>query len=169
MIPGISFFVNDVSYARATDKEGIVLIHGLTQYQPADIRISVSSLSDPLWTPGIAGLRIIPRPGNVPVLEFPVVSTGEISGTVFAREGAESKEASGVVLELVGSKGKVIQKQTTAYDGFYTFAHVPVGDYLIRVTQDISRYIGYLAEKEIHVPPAGAFLDGVNLTLTRLK
>ena len=165
-VPGVGFFVNDVSYPKVTGKDGTVLLEGLTQFQPADLRISEGSLSDPLWIPKRTGIRIVPRPGNVPILDFPIVSTGEISGTVYLKDNTGVREAGGIALELVGVDGRIVQKQTTAYDGFYTFSRVPVGTFRVRLAPPPASQTGLSAvEVPLRIPPEGAFLDGANLTI----
>ena len=162
-IPGVEFFVNDMSYSKPTGKKGTVLIDNLTPFEPADLRVSPASLSNPLWIPAQDGVRIVPRSGNVPVVDFPIVSTGEVSGTVY---DPDNQEATGITLELVDAKDQVLQKQITAYDGFYTFSHVPVGNFHIRVSPIVAARRGYTAsEAQIQIPIEGGFLDGINITL----
>jgi hypothetical protein len=63
------------------------------------------------------------------IVDFPVIVTGEITGTVTRNE----RPAPSVCLELVAANGTVIKTATAAYDGFYNFAGIRPGTYSVRV------------------------------------
>lgn len=167
-LPGVEVMVNGQSYGRVTDKDGTLLIKGLTLFRKCELEIATSSLTNPLWVSAEPGLRLIPKPGIVQVIDFPIVSTGEISGSVFNRIGTAMNPVPGIQLELVNAKGEVIQRQTTTFDGFFTFLHVPVGSLRLRVASDQVEQLGLVeAAMPIAIPPEGAFLDDVNLEVRR--
>jgi len=162
-LPDIAVFVNDSPFARVTASDGTLLVDGLKAYFPADIRISESTLENPLLICGIPGLRINPRPGNIQTIDLPVVATAEVAGTVTIKEDKTLRAATGVLVEVIDHAGKVLQHQRTAYDGYYTLSRVPVGTFTVRATA-----YGVTASKRIIVPPDGAYLDGIDLTLVPL-
>jgi len=96
LIAGAGVMVNDMPYSAETDKDGVVLIKGLVPFQPIDVRISSSTLSDPLWMAETSGIRIVPRPGKAPMIEIPIVSSGEISGTVYEASDTGRSPSQGV-------------------------------------------------------------------------
>jgi hypothetical protein len=160
-IAGITIFVNDSPYPKATGVDGTLLIQGLRAYQAADIRISETTLENPLLISKLLGLRINPRPGTIQTIDLAVVATAEVSGTISIQEDKGLRPATGVLVEVVDLSGKILQKQRTAYDGYFNLSRVPVGSHIVRVCVD-----GTTVSKRIVVPSEGAYLDGVDLTIT---
>jgi len=157
-VAGVAVFVNDSSFDKVTGKDGRLLVDGLAANRPADIRISDSSLDNPLLVCSVPGLRVYPRPGKIQEIYLPIVATAEVTGTVYLREDGEIRPGAGVLVEVVGPGNRVVQHQRAAYDGFYALTRVPVGKFVVRATVD-----GHSFSKEIVVPPAGAYIDGIDL------
>ncbi|MFM2100190.1 MAG: hypothetical protein RLZZ366_1729, partial [Pseudomonadota bacterium] len=115
-----------------TGKDGHVIIDSLEPYQPVLIGIDASSLPDPLVQPATTGVVVTPRPGVAAIIDLPLVSAGEVDGTL-TRAGGGTIE--GVDLELVDVEGHVRAKTRSEYDGFFLFEGVPYGRYTIRIAQ----------------------------------
>ena len=64
------------------------------------------------------------------MIELPLVSAGEISGTLL-REGGRS--LNGVDIELIDKNSRVVKTTRSEYDGFFLFESVPYGTYKLRV------------------------------------
>ena len=122
-----------------TDAEGRTVIDGLQPYEPILIGIDASSLPDPFVQPAISGIVVTPRPGIPSIIELPLVSAGEISGSL-QREGG--KPLSGVDVELLDRNGRAIKTTRTEYDGFFLFEFVPYGTYQIRVAPLAASIVG---------------------------
>lgn len=118
------------SVERLTGVDGRVMIEGLAPFQPVLIGIDTSSLSDPFVQPSTPGLVVTPRPGVAIALELPLVSTGEVDGTLLSPSGQNFE---GVDLELVGAQGRVVKITRSEFDGFFLFDGVPYGRYTLRV------------------------------------
>ena len=115
-----------------TDANGEVIVDGLEPFQPVLVGVDGSSLPDPLVQPSTPGTVITPRPGVVVALEIPLVSTGDIDGTL-VRSGGGSLE--GVDLELVDAEGRVQARTRSDFDGFFIFEGVPYGRYSVRIAK----------------------------------
>jgi hypothetical protein len=126
-----------------TDAEGRSVIDGLVPYEQILIGIDASSLPDPFVQPAISGIVVTPRPGIPTVIELPLVSAGEISGSL-QREGGKS--LSGVDIELLDKNGRAVKVTRTEYDGFFLFEFVPYGTYRIRIAPLSANIIGLAAE-----------------------
>jgi hypothetical protein len=122
-----------------TDAEGRTIIDGLQPYEPVLIGIDASSLPDPFVQPATSGVVVTPRPGVPVMIELPLVSAGEISGTL-QREGG--KMLSGVDLELLDKAGRVVKTTRSEYDGFFLFEFVPYGTYKLRVAALSANVVG---------------------------
>jgi hypothetical protein len=113
-----------------TDAHGQTFIGGLTPYVPVLIGIDAGSLPDPFVQPANSGVVVTPRPGVPVMIELPLVSAGEISGTLL-REGG--RVLSGVAIELIGKDGQTVKTTRSEYDGFFLFESVPYGLYKLRI------------------------------------
>jgi hypothetical protein len=58
------------------------------------------------------------------------------------REG-KREAASNVEVELVDASGKVVNKTTSSYDGFFLFELVPPGIYTIRIAEEQMQRLGF--------------------------
>ena len=127
----------------ATDAEGRAVIDNLQPFRPVLIGIDSSSLPNPYVQPASPGVVVTPRPGVAMTVELPLVSAGEVEGTLIRSGGAT---IAGVGLELVDREGRVLKQAQTEFDGFFLFDRVPYGHYTIR--------IGELSAQAIGVPTA---------------
>ena len=83
--------------------------------------------------------------GPPAMLEFPVVSTGEIDGTVYRGKGEWASAVSDAVIQLVDTGGKVVSEVKSAFDGFYLFSYVRPGTYILRVDPDQAARLNLIA------------------------
>jgi hypothetical protein len=164
---GVGFFANRASTEARTSPAGAALVTGLPPYQDTDVGISVSTLEDPLAVPERPGVRFVPRPGHVTVVDFPVLLSGEVTGTIRRRIGDEKREAAGVEVELVDAAGNVVKQVRSSYDGFYDFTQIVPGEYRVRISgaQAARLKVAVRAEKSIRIAANGTILDGVDLLL----
>ncbi|MEH6791046.1 MSCRAMM family protein [Parasphingorhabdus sp.] len=114
----------------ATDGNGRAVIDNLQPFRPVLIGIDTSSLPNPYVQPALPGVVITPRPGVAMTVELPLVSAGEVEGTLARSGGAP---LAGVGLELIDSEGRIARETQTEFDGFFLFDGVPYGDYTLRV------------------------------------
>ncbi len=115
-----------------TDQYGQVVIDGLEPFQPILIGVDGSSLPDPLVQPATQGMVVTPRPGVAVSIRLPLVSAGEVDGTL-VRGGGGAIE--GVDLELIDVEGRVAGRTRSEFDGFFLFEGIPYGRYSVRVAK----------------------------------
>nr|WP_320190154.1 SPOR domain-containing protein [uncultured Desulfobacter sp.] len=129
-----------------TNGEGIAFLTGLQKNKPTDVALDTDSLEDPFQEPLAKGNSILPRPGHVDLMEIPVVTTGEVDGTVF-KEGKNGNRTplANRTIQLLDPEGKVVEEVKSEYDGFYLFMKVKPGTYTIKVKQDDKPDKGYVA------------------------
>jgi hypothetical protein len=165
-IAGAGFLLGGAGSMARTNDAGEAFLANLSAYQSVDIALATSTIEDPFWTPARAGVRIVPRPGKTAVLDFPVVISGEITGTVYLRRDGKSHEASGVELELVDRHGVVVKRVRSGYDGFYDITEIRPGGYTLSVTaENVRRLHVWAPSREVEMAPSGTVRDGVNLVL----
>jgi hypothetical protein len=164
-VEGVAFLSNGAGQPGATDAKGMEFITNLPGEADANISVNPSTLEDPLMRPGIQGFRITPRPGHVALVDVPMVVFGEITGTVRLKQDGETREVSGLLLELADGQGKVVKRVRTAYDGFYTLSEIPPGTYLLRVPAAESSRLGLspMIPRTVVLSSEGTVLDGLDL------
>jgi len=118
--------------------------------------------------PGMPGLRITPRPGHVVVIDVPLVLFGEITGTAYLKREGVSKELSGLLLELVDAKGKLVKGIRTSFDGFYSLSDIPPGTYQLQPSEADLRRLGLaiMPPRALIITPDGTVLDGLDWVFT---
>jgi hypothetical protein len=165
-IAGAGFLLGGAGNLARTNDAGEAFLPNLAPYQSLDVALATSTLEDPFWKPAREGVRIMPRPGKTAVVDFPVVISGEITGTVYLERDGKNREASGVGLELVDHRGVVVKKVTSAFDGFYDITEIRPGGYTLSVTAEHVRRLRVEARsREVEMVPSGTVLDGVNFIL----
>jgi len=135
----VELTAGQTSVVMATDAEGRAVIDNLQPFRPVLIGIDSSSLPDPYVQPASAGVVVTPRPGVATTVELPLVSAGEVEGTLIRSGGAT---IAGVGLELVDRDGRVVRQAQTEFDGFFLFDGVPYGHYTIRIGELSAQVIG---------------------------
>ena len=153
-----------------TGEDGTLMIPRLPTGRFADISIDPATLEDPQWKPAIAGARVLPRPGFVQNVEFPVASTADIDGVVYLEDGKGRRGVGDARVELVDAQGKVAASVVSASDGFYTLPQVVPGRYLVRISPSQLTKLGLTSggAREVIVGPQSDFISGVDLEAKRL-
>lgn len=167
-VPNAGFLVNRGGrHPNRTDDTGEALLSRLPAGRYADIGIDTTTLEDPQWKPVTEGVRVLPRPGLVQTVEFPVVSTTDIDGTTYLVDKSGRRGIGDVQLELVDGNGAVAMRTTSASDGFYTLHQVMPGRYTLRVSPEQTRKLHLLASgaRQVNVQPDGDFINGLDLEL----
>jgi len=168
LIPNAGFILNNGGrHQRLTNEEGTALLARLQPGRYTDIGLDPGTLEDPQWKPA-NGVRVLPRPGRVEVVEFPVIPTSEIEGTVYLVESGGRRRGIGAAkLELVDAQGKVISSTSSSGDGYYLFHHVEPGAHLLRVVPEQASELGLSGAltRAIEVPRDSDFISGQDLEL----
>jgi hypothetical protein len=135
-IRNAGFLVNGGGDLTRTNADGVAYLSRLPSRQNVDISLDAQTLEDPQWTPHEQGLSVVPRPGKVAQLEFPVNATGDIDGTTYRYENGVRHPAAGMRMELIDSRHLIIATATSGADGYFVMSGVVPGDYLLQVAPD---------------------------------
>lgn len=166
-VQGAAFMVNRGRHPARTDADGIAYIRRLPVKEASDIAVDPSTLEDPQWAAVPAGVRLVPRAGKAVPLDFPVILTGEIDGTVYLQDKARRRELGNVTIELVNDRGQVVGRTQSAPDGFYVLSAVKPGQYQVRVapTELAERQLRESPSRSVVVNADGSFVSGVDFVL----
>ena len=136
-LPDVDIQARQARKTTFTNEEGFAHFNTLTAFDPTDIEVDTETLEDPFWVPSADGVAVVPRAGKVNNVEVPIVTTGEIDGTLYSLDSNGVREVlSGVLLEVVTEDGEVIKTVTSEYDGFYLFEKVFPGTYSLKIAAD---------------------------------
>jgi hypothetical protein len=157
-------------HAARTDANGVAFLSRLAPGQYADIALDPATLEDPQWKPVLAGVRLLPRPGRIDQIEFPVIVTGEVDGTVYLTEGTRRRGIGDATVELIGANGAVVATSKSASDGFYILHQVPPGRFTVRIAPDQVAKLGLVGSltRPLEMPDDGDFVSGIDFELRLL-
>jgi hypothetical protein len=153
-----------------SDENGIAFIPNLPRGRITDIKVDPSSLADPYWMPNYEGLSLRPRPGKVKELDFPLVVSGEIDGTIyFVSDGGEKTPARQFKVHLIAPWGDLVKTTSTAYDGFYILGEIPPGIYYLVVDYKDAENTGYMTPppQRVELKPDGTTIFGNDILLNK--
>lgn len=170
-VPNAGFIVNRGGrYPVRTDDSGTLMINRLAPGRYADIALDPATLEDPQWKPVREGVRVLPRPGLVQALEFPVATTTDIDGTVYLRDRNGRRGIGDAQLELVDALGIVVMRVRSSSDGFYTLHQVMPGRYVLRIAREQLAKLRLVDSGAlfVEVKPDSDFINGLDLELTPL-
>lgn len=121
-------------FERAINTPRGQFLPGLSAYDPVAIELNMLSIEDPYLVAGPGSRQaLIPRPGAAPVINLPLVRSGEVVGEVYRTTGVGERGAADVELELVDADGHIMARTETEFDGFFVFEMVPYGSYTLRL------------------------------------
>ncbi|MEO8311771.1 MAG: carboxypeptidase-like regulatory domain-containing protein [Caldimonas sp.] len=169
LVPEAGFIINGGGrHPSRTDGSGTAFIGRLVPGQYADIALDPTTLEDPQWKPLTPGLRVLPRPGVVEVLEFPVVATSEIDGTVFLVRKGDRRGIGSARVELVDERGNVVASTQSSGDGYYLLHQVLPGRYSLRIAPEQAEKLGLQGAlvRALTVPIEGDFINGQDFELS---
>ena len=129
-----------------TDADGFVYISSVTPNRNLMVKLDADSLGDPFLVPSKKGVSIVAYPGSTARVDFPVVTTGEIDGTVFKVEGTKVFPVSGAEVQMLDAEGNVVRELRSAFDGFYLMEFVPPGAYSLRINPEQLTKLGLVTE-----------------------
>ena len=168
-IQGVEFMVNGGRHPVSTDPDGLAYLGRLPVMRPTQIGLISATLEDPQWLPVQEGAEVVPRPGAVARLDFPVLTTSEVEGVVEVVDGGQRRPLGQAIVELVDASGQVVAQTQSQSDGYYVVPKVPPGEYEVRVASAQLEVLGLkaLSLRWVTTSPRDWLLSDVNLELTR--
>lgn len=166
-VEGAKFETGHWLATQETDENGIAMLTGLPPYTKTPISLPPRGLEDPYWVAEPEGYLVPLRPGVTAQLDFPIVVTGEVDGTVVLRQGGATVAVSDVVIQLVDSQGQVLGEAKSSFDGFYLLEGVRPGIYTVRVNPEQLQRLGLVADapKIVEIEGDGTIASGIDFTV----
>lgn len=171
LVSGVGYTLNGgMRHPVKSNELGEAYLHHISPKKYTDIAIDSGTLEDPQWQPATPGYRVLSRPGKVQVLDFPVVMTGEIDGTIYLKtEEGGTRGIGAAQVELIDAKGNIAVTTTSAYDGYYILAAIRPGIYTVRISPEQAERLGLMSSqsKKIKITADGEFINSLNFTVER--
>lgn len=166
-LPGV--IVQGGRRPQTTDAQGRALITGLGDGASALAEIDMSSLDDPYLVPLAPAVKVVPRPGRVAVVAYPVTVSGEVELRVqFQRPGETPRAISALHVELVGADGLVAASGSSEFDGALVLENIRPGTYAVRIepAQAARLKLALVKEVTVKIAPSGGFAGRLLLLVT---
>jgi len=170
LLPDVELDAVQSRRSAMSDQNGIAHIPDMPRGRLTDVRIDRDSFADPFWASVYEGFSVRPRSGVNTSVDFPVVVSGEIDGTVSLKDsGGLTRAANSYTLRLFTPTGRLAQGTKTSYDGFYIFNNILPGTYYLAVDNADAKATGYTAPppKKIIIEPNGTTIYGHDIVLNR--
>jgi len=166
-VEGAGFTINGNGRQQVrTDAAGTALIPRLPPRGWTSLGVDPGTLEDASWQPERPGINILPRPGKVQAIDFPVTAIAEIDGTVWLAEAAGRRPIGNARLQLVTPDGRVAAEAVSASDGYYIVPGVVPGSYTLRIDPAQLADLGLSGDRVDVMVRAGApFVNGIELTV----
>ena len=166
-VPGAKFETGHWLATRETDENGVVMLTGLPPYTKIPIALPPRGLVDPYWVAQPEGYVTPLRPGVAAQLDFPIVVTGEVDGTVMLRQRGTLLQVADVVIQLVDTQGQVVGEAKSSFDGFYLLEGVRPGVYSVRVDPDQMQRLGLVpgTPRTVEIKGDGTIASGIDFVV----
>ena len=125
VVQGVRITRNGLAVHAVTDHNGVALVTGLGN-SPIDLGLITTDINEPSLKYDGTRKAVLPRPGRVPLIEVPLQRATDLEGTVTI---AETTPAPNVRMVLTPVDGGEPMEIYTEFDGYYSLAHIPLGEY----------------------------------------
>lgn len=161
--------INGSRKPQKTNANGAVAMVSGSSRERINVTVSQGTLTDPFWASTQPGYSVLARPGVETNLDFPIVRTGEIEGTLYlAIADGTQRELSRVPLELVNADGRIVNETDSQFDGYYLFTPVLPGNYTLRVKPEFatSNNLSGVLAKPVAISGKGDSLSGIDFLIS---
>jgi hypothetical protein len=169
-LPGVQFKLNNAPMESRLKDPALAFKTGLAPNQEVLVQVDDNSLPEAAQQASNKGYRILPRPGKVVQLDLPVGYYGDILGTTRIHQDGPTREYGGLEIELLKADGTRVRRLRTAFDGFFEFQNLPMGDYVLQVTPEEAARLQLQPPppRRFHVDTVKNLFEGSDLTVVPL-
>lgn len=150
-----------------SDKNGVAFIPALSKNILTDITVNAGGSEAAYGVSLFKGRAILPHPGAVTELAFPIVNSGELDGQANATdEKGGNTPARGLGLSLITPDGRLHKTANVESDGYWSMSSIEPGIYYLTASTDETNQ-GYFLPRILEYKPDGTTLFGQDVKLTR--
>ncbi len=160
-IPHVDVYASQAFSHATTDKHGTAYLAALRPGKATDIRLDQGTLPNISLISNHAGNSVQPRPARWAVVDFPVIASGEIDGTLYQQRDNTLRPQPGMLVELRDINNAVAAVKISGRDGFFLFEQIPLGAYTVTLAEE--------ARDRLTSPPAHVKLSQETLSQTGIE
>jgi len=168
VVEGAALSVDGVPRQGLPAPPGIVFQPHLDWGREVAVGLNAGAIEDPFLKSRNLGYRFLPRPGKTVRLDFPMVVSGEISGSARILTARGPRDLAGLALELVDGSGKVCREVASAFDGFFEVTGLLPDTYVLRVAEREADRLNVTlpATRTFAINASGSSFEGVIMLVT---
>jgi len=155
-----------------SNANGIALIKNMSTNKVTDIELDMSSLDDGFLVPSREAVAITPRKGYLAQLDYPVVTSSEVEGSIYlTSDDGEFTPLAYVAIHLVDIEGNIVKTTQSEYDGYYLFVDLLPGQYFVAIDEKYlaKRKLRNIKNIPISLTAQGDVINGSDFTLEELE
>jgi hypothetical protein len=148
------------NWPATTDKNGEAIVSGLGDSAHARIHVDSESISDPYLVVPSTTIEIVPHPGRVTVVDYPMKAMGEIAfKALFTPAGGMPRGLSALEVQALEADGTLAAEGRTEYDGTLFFERLKPGKYFVRIDPDQATRLKlkFTSSIEFTIPAKGGY------------
>jgi hypothetical protein len=152
--------------------DGIAVIKNLPVNVTTDIEIDSSTLSDPFYILSSKGVSITPRKAFLGRTEYPVVTSSEIDGTIYAVDlDSQERSLAYVPIVLLDEGGEVVATTQSEFDGYYLFVDLIPGRYFVSIASDYLKKhnLEHIDDLSVNLSVQGDVINGSDFVIKDLE
>ncbi|WP_116091291.1 hypothetical protein [Sphingomonas crusticola] len=168
-VPGIA--VEGGSRTTPTGADGRALISNVAGVGRARLQVDLDALADPYLAAPPQTVQLVPGPGRVAAVEYPLRRSGEMQAHVMLLTAAGDKRGlSAAKIEVARPDGSVVMEARTEFDGSVFIERLPVGTYQLQMDAAQMNSLGLVADAPVPftVSPKGGYVGEVTI-MVRLR
>lgn len=149
--------------AVVTDANGRALGVGLGDGARAQVRVTTEGVDDPFLLGGAGTLEMVPRPGRIAMIDYPMQVSGELELVArIVRPEGPARPLSALGVELVPAGGGAPVAARSDHSGVLYFEGVRPGVYEVRLAPEQASALGLAlaAPLRVTIPAGGGFIRG---------
>jgi hypothetical protein len=152
-------------------KDSIIRVLDLNAFVNYTIEFSNTDLDYVSLRFKIKNYQVFVDPNQYKKVYVPIISVGEISGTVYIRKGKSIQGQGRVILHIFDEKGTKVAETLSEFDGYFNYLGLKPGKYTVRVNETQLKKLNYKAlplahEVSIMVSEYGDIIDDLDFTLS---
>ncbi|MFT6907860.1 MAG: hypothetical protein ACJAS1_004547 [Oleiphilaceae bacterium] len=172
LIEGAKIKAVQVLRQGVSDEDGFALIKGMPTNIITDIILQQNTLGDPFLIPATKGVAITPRKGFLQTIDYPVVTSGEIDGSVYVthKNGIENILPY-ATMQLRNEEGELVDTTDTEFDGYYLFVDLIPGKYTVSIADDYIQKNKLQSSEglRVNLTTQGDVINGSDISLAQLN